>query len=102
MGLLMGDVLVDALGKEHGGRTRAVGTYAPWKTGLDKTKDCKRERKRIKKAQEYLVLKASIMEDLKETYGWEPPVPNLDLRRSSCGSRVIPTEKDALDCLVVN
>lgn len=93
-------MLSEGLGNpEHGGRTRAVSSYALWKYGRDKTKDDKRERKRLKQAQALADLKKEILKELRaELRAAEcpssPPAPNTELRRSSCGSRVAPAPDD--------
>ena len=99
----MGDVLAKGLGNpEHGGRTRAVGSYAQWKYGRGKTKDDKRERKRLKQEEAIANMKKEILKDLLASINCvcTPPAPNpAEVRRSSCGSRVVaPLQTDDRPC----
>ena len=100
-GTLTGDVLTHGLGNpEHGGRTRAVGTYAQWKYGRDKTKDDKRERKRLKQEEAIAQMKKDILADLKASLNCvcSPAALNTEVRRSSCGSRVVAPLLQTDDC----
>ena len=52
LGTFTGDVLTTALGNpEHSGRTRGVGSFAPWKTGRNWTLEDKHASKKAKKEQ---------------------------------------------------
>ena len=94
-GTFKGDVLVECLGnKEHPGRTRGVGVFAPWKTGRKWTLEDKRESKRARKElyEKNLreSLKAEIMAELRsELKGELPARPS-----SSCASPSVTTAMD--------
>lgn len=106
-GIFKGDVLVEGLGPEKPGRTRGVGVFAPWKTGRDWTVEDKRECKKIKKELEIQKIRADfkaeivaeVLAELKAK-GERPPSPSPDpdplARRSSCASRVVTADTDAI------
>ena len=83
-GTFKGDVLIAALGKEHPGRTRGVGVYAPWKTGRDWTLEKKREAKKARKEQEKAemveAIRVQVMQEVSAKFGLElpPSGPSLD------------------------
>jgi len=89
-GTFKGDVLVAALGKEHPGRTRGVGVYAPWKTGrdwtLEKKRESKKARKELEKAEMIETIRAQVMEEVCAKLGLDqlpPSGPNLDVTRDT-------------------
>lgn len=101
-GTFKGDVLVAGLGKEHPGRTRGVGVYAPWKTGRDWTLEDKRESKKAKKALEMAELRATLKAEILAEVRAElrrdelvPSGPSPDPHQSSCASRDVTPHTDA-------
>jgi hypothetical protein len=84
-GTFKGDVLIAALGKEHPGRTRGVGVYAPWKTGrnwdLEKKREAKKARKEEEKAEMVKAIREQVMKELCEKFRMEPQPsgPSLDV-----------------------
>ena len=107
-GTFKGDVLVEALGPEHPGRTRGVSSTAPWKTGRDWKLEDKRATKKTRKEKEQEKMKANILKQLRaELTQLGHPLPPL-LRSpapilSSCASREItPTDVIANNVVTTN
>ena len=97
LGTFTGDVLATALGNlEHSGRTRGVGSFAPWKTGRNWTLEDKRASKKAKKEQHEAEFRAKIVADILgqlrrgELHTLEKQ-PSVDKIPSSCASQAAAT-----------
>lgn len=91
-------MLEKALGTpEHSGRTRGVGAFAPWKTGRNWTLEDKRASKKAKRELYENELRERIVAEVMEKIRGEggpsvaQPAPSVDVRRSSCASRMVTT-----------
>lgn len=99
-GTFHGDVLIEGLGnKEHTGRTRGVGAFAPWKIGrnwsLEDKRECKRARQALFEENMRKRLKEEILAELRDVLPPSTEVPIADPRRSSCASTVAGTADTA-------